>query len=384
MSEDVSEFIFGLFWYAFLTLLPGWGFALLLHFLLSLPMRRRDRALFFLDIVETALDRGLALENAILSAAEERDRMMGMRFYLLAAHIENGSRFGEALERTPGFLHPQVNAILRAGEKMGDVKKVLPACREVLRVPPDSVRTTMHYMVTILLLFGVVACFMIWLVATFVIPRFKDLAIEAGVKMWPVSEFVLGNAFWLIGFEMAIFFALVTLAFIYLGGPGFVCFFRFRGFPVVDWITWHLPWKRKKLQRTFSAMLAVLLDGGMTEPDAVRLAGDCTANEICRKRVARIIAALQQGAKLDDAVRVFDDSGEFHWRLTNATHARGGFFNALQGWHASLEAKAFQQEETAAHATMSGVVILNGVVVALFATALFGVLIAIIDGELSV
>ena len=383
MPDDIWEFLFGLFWYAFLTLVPGWAFALLLHFLLSLPMRRRDRALFFLDIIETALDRGQALENAILSAAERRDREMGVGFYLLAAHIENGARFGEALEKTPAFLHPQVNAILRTGEKMGDVKKVLPACREVLRAPPDSVRTTMHYMVTILLLFGVVACFMIWLVAAFVIPRFEDLAVGTGVKMWPISEFVLRNAFWLVAFEMTILFALVTLAFIYLGGPGFIRFFKFRGFPFVDWIAWHLPWKQKKLQRTFSAMLAVLLDGGMPEAEAVGLAGDCTANEVCRKRVARILAALQQGTKLDDAVRVFDDSGEFHWRLTNATHARGGFLNALAGWHASLEAKAFQQEETAAQATMSGIVILNGVVVALFATALFGVLIAIINGELS-
>ncbi|HEY1789752.1 MAG TPA: type II secretion system F family protein [Verrucomicrobiae bacterium] len=383
MSDDWQYFLFGLFWYAFLTLLPGWGFALLLHFLLSLPMQRRDRGLFFLDIIETALDRGQALERTILSAAETRDRMMGVGFYLLAAQIENGARFGEALDRTPGFLHPQVNAILRTGEKMGDIKKVLPACREVLRVPPDPVRTTMHYMVTILLLFAVVASFMIWLVATFVVPRFRDVAAGAGVKVWAVSDFVFNNTSWLITFEVAVFLSLITLAIIYIGGPGFVRHLKVRGFPILDWVAWHLPWKRKKLQRSFSAMLAVLLDGGVPEAEAVRLAGDCTVNEISRKRAARILAALQQGMKLDEAVRVFDDSGEFHWRLANATHARGGFLNALQGWHAALEAKAFQQEETAAHTTMSGIVILNGVVVALFATALFGVLVAIVNGELS-
>jgi len=355
----------------------------LLHFLLSLPMQRRDRGLFFLDIIETALNRGQALENAILSAAETRDRMIGLGFYLLAAHIENGARFGEALERAPGFLHPQVNAILRAGEKMGDIKKVLPACREVLRVPPDSVRTTMHYMVTILLLFGVVGSFMIWFVATFVIPRFRDIAAGADVKIWPISEFVFRYASVLIAFEIFILLALVTLAIVYIGGPGFVRFLRFHGLPFIDWITWHVPWKRKKLQRTFSAMLGVLLDGSVPEAEALRLAGDCTANEISRKRVVRIIAALQQGTKLDDAVRVFDDSGEFHWRLKNATHAKGGFLNALKGWHAALEAKAFQQEETTAHATMCGLVILNGAVVALFATALFGVLVAIDYGGLS-
>jgi type II secretory pathway component PulF len=381
--SDVLQFILTLFWYAVLILMPGAAFAAILHFLLSLPMQRRDRALFFLDIIETALDRGQPVEKAILSAAETRDRMMGVGFFLVAAHIEIGARFGEALERTPGFLHPQVNSILCAGEKMGDIKKVLPACREVLRVPLDTVRTTMHYMVTILLLFAVVASFITWLVTTFVIPRFRDIAAGVGVKVWPISEFVMRHASWLIGFEVAVSLALITLATVYIGGPGFVRFLKFYGFPFLDSITWHLPWKRKKLQRTFSAMLAVLLDGGLPEAEAVRLAGDCTANEICRERADRVLVALQLGTKLNDAVRAFDDNGEFHWRLTNATHARGGFMSALQGWHAALDAKAFQQEETTAHATMSGIVILNGVVVALFATALFGVLIAILNGELS-
>jgi type II secretory pathway component PulF len=381
--SDLFQFIFALLWYAVWVLVPGGAVAAFLHFLLSLPMQRRDRGLFFLDIIETALNRGQSLENAILSAAETRDRVMGVGFYLLAAHIENGARFGEALERTPGFLDPQVNAILHAGEKMGDIRKVLPACREVLRVPPDPVRTTMHYMVTILLLFSVVACMMIWLVAVFVIPRFIDVANGAGVKIWAISEFVFANALWLVAFEVVIFLALVMLSVIYIGGPGLVSLFKFRGFPIVDWVAWRLPWKRKKLQRTFSAMLAVLLDGGVSEAEAVPLAGDCTANEICRRRAAVVLAALQQGQKLGDAVCGFDDSAEFHWRLTNATHARGGFLNALQGWHEALEAKAFQQEETAAHVTMSGIVVLNGVVVALVATAFFGVLVAIVYSELS-
>jgi type II secretory pathway component PulF len=130
-------------------------------------------------------------------------------------------------------------------------------------------------------------------------------------------------------------------------------------------------------------MLAVLLDGGVPEAEAVRIAGDATANEICRRRAARVMAALQDGTKLDDAVRAFDDTGEFHWRLTNAAHAHGGFLAALRGWHEALDAKAFQQEEATAHFITSGVVILNGVLVALIATAMFGVLIAVLKGMLA-
>jgi hypothetical protein len=82
--------------------------------------------------------------------------------------------------------------------------------------------------------------------------------------------------------------------------------------------------------------------------------------------------------KLDDAVRAFDDTGEFHWRLTNATHAHGGFLNALRGWHEALDAKAFQQEETATHILTSGLVILNGLVVALIAIGMFGMLVVLL------
>jgi type IV pilus assembly protein PilC len=376
--NDFAQFIIALFWYAVFILLPGGAFSVLIHYLLSLPMRRRDRALFFLDLTETVLQRGQPLEQAILAAAENRDRAIGVRFYMVAAHIEGGARLGEALEKVPRFLPPQITAILRAGEKLGDLKRVLPACREVLRVAPDTVRSTMHYMMAILLLFAPVACWIICLLSVMVIPKFKEVAAGSGAPLWPLTQFVFENTFWLVAFEVVVFLALLSVAAIYIGGPGLVRWFQFRSVPIVDWITWRVPWKQKKLQRTFSAMLAVLLDGGVPEAEAVRLAGDSTANEICRRRARLVIAALKRGIKLDDAVRAFDASGEFHWRLTNATHAHGGFLSALRGWHESLDAKAFQQEEAATHAVASGLVIMNGVVVGLIATAMFGVLIAIL------
>ena len=380
---DFFQFAFAFFWYAVLILLPGGLFSLLLHFLLSLPMRRRDRALFFLDLLETVLQRGQPVEQAIVSAAKNQDRTIGARYFLVAAHVENGHRLGEALRKEPAFLPPQVNSMLRAGEKLGDLKKVFPACREVLRVAPDTVRTTMQYMVAILLLFAPIAIWMICLLSVFVIPKFKEVAAGMSSHVWPLTLFVFRHTLWLVAFEAVVFTGLLAVAAIYIGGPGFVRWFQFRRFPVVDLIAWRIPWKRKRLLRTFSAMLAVLLDGGVPEAEAVRLAGDCTANEISRCRAQRVIVELERGVKLDDAIRAFDDSGEFHWRLTNATHARGGFLRALRGWHESLDAKAFQQEETTAHAVTSGLVILNGAVVALIATAMFGILIAILNATLS-
>jgi len=378
--NDFLSFLAVFFWYTVFILLPGGVFVVVLNYLLALPLRRRDRARFFLDLLETVVKRGQPVEPAILSAAENHDRSIGMHFFMMAAHLENGARLGEALAKVPVFLPPQVNAMLRAGEKLGDFNKVLPACREVLRVAPDTVRSTMHYMMAILLLFAPIAIWLISMLSIFVVPKFRDVAAGMGFQVWPVTQFVftLNDHFVLVGFEAVLFVGLLALTAIYIGGPGLMRWFQFRSVPVVDWITWRIPWKRKQLLRAFSAMLAVLLDGGVPEPEAVRLAGESTANEICRRRARRMLAALAAGRKLEDAVREFDHTGEFRWRLANAAHAHGGFLSALRGWHEALDAKAFQQEETATHVFASGMVILNGVVVGLLAVGLFGMLIMIL------
>lgn len=381
-SNDPVWLLRALFFLA-LWLVLTFGPICLIHFLFSLPMRRQERCRLFLDLVEGALKRGQSIEEMVLSLARSRDTTVGMRFYLLAAWIESGLRFGEALKKVPRFLPPQINEMLHAGEKLGAVQRVLPACREILRDRPAGVRSAVHYMLLVVLIFSPVFVVVVMLAMIFVVPRFKDVADGMGITPWSETLFVFRHTGLLIAFEMLISFLLFVATLIYLGGPGFYRFLQFRGFPIVDWIAWTVPWKRKRLQRTFSAMLAVLLDGGVPEPESVRLAGNCTANEICRHRAARVLAALQQGTKLDDAVRAFDDSGEFHWRLTNAVHARGGFLGALRGWHEALDAKAFQEEEATAHILTTGVVILNGVLVGLVATAMFGLLVVIVKGGLS-
>jgi type II secretory pathway component PulF len=379
---SMADFFVSLLYYFVFVLLPIAILAVIVHLVFSIPLRRRERARFFLDLLETALNSGQAVEHAILSAAETCDRMMGIRFYILAAYIEGGLKFSEALEKVPEFLPPAVSAMLRAGAKIGNLKSVFPACREILRDAPAAVRTAQHYMICILLVFSPVSVFLMWLMAVFVFPRFRDLAAGMNVQLWPVTAFVFENTNWFFAFELTLFLSLLAAAIVYMGGPHLVRQLKILSFPIADWISWLLPWKRKRLQRTFSAMLAVLLDGGMPEVEAIRLAGDCTANKICQRRTGRVLAALQQGVKLDDAIRTFDESGEFRWRLANATYAHRGFLDALRGWHEALDAKAFQQEEATAHGITSGLVILNGVLVGLIATAVFGLLLAILDAEL--
>jgi len=365
--------------YLICFVVPLAALAALMHTLLSLPLRRRERARFFLDLLETALAQGRSVEPTLAAMAESRDRAMGVRFHLLAAHLENGLRLGAALEKVPRLLPAQISATLRVGEKLGDLRRVLPACRETLREGSAGLQSAMHYLLVLVLVFSPIAVFLMALLRAKVVPSLRHIFGVMSETRPVFPEFILSHMHWLVWAQASVVLVLMIAALVYIGGPRLTGWLQLGVLPFVDSLAWRVPWKRKRLQRAFSATLAVLLDGGVPELEAVRLAGECTANAICGRCARRVMAALEQGAKLNDAVRTFDDSGEFHWRFTNACHGRDGFLRSLNGWHETLDAKAFQQEEAAAHAVTSGLVVLNGLIVALVATAVFGLLISVME-----
>ncbi len=376
---DSIDVVLSLFGYLLFVLLPVCLLAWLMYYLLSLPMRRQERARLFVDLLETALKQGRPVEQTLVDLASSRDTVMGVRFHLLAAHLENGLRLGQALEKVPRFLPPQLTAMLRAGEELGDLRKVLPAGRYLLKDAQSNVRGAASYLVVIAFVLSPSAILIFHALAVYVLPKFDEIISGMNVSPSSFYLFVLRIWSWLSLGQLAIFALLIFAALLYIGGPRLVRWFQFSSAPFADWIAWRVPWKRKRMQRNFSAMLAVLLDGDVPEADALRLAGGSAANEIFRRRVMQAQAALTQGVMLTEAVQTLDDHGEFRWRLTNAVHAPGGFLRALTGWHEALDAKAFQQEQAAAHAVTSALVLLNGVIVALAAVAVFGALTAIIE-----
>ena len=97
--------------YVVAGLLPICGGIFLIYFLLTLPMRRNERARLFLDLLELGLKEGRTPEAAISSAAASRDRSLGARFRQLAAHLESGMRLSRALEQVPRLLPPQIRAM---------------------------------------------------------------------------------------------------------------------------------------------------------------------------------------------------------------------------------------------------------------------------------
>jgi len=377
-ADSLPLVLASLLCYVLFTVVPLVGLAWLIYYLLSLPMRRQERARFFLDLVATALREGKPIEQTLIEIANTRDRSPGLRFHLVAAYLEGGLRLGEALKKVPRFLPPQVTAMLRAGEEMGDIRKVLPVCDYLVKDAQSNVRGAVSYLVVVAFALSPCSLLVLNALVVMILPKFKEIMAEMSGGA-PEFFFLEGSIRWLMLGQAILFFGLVIAVVFYIGGPRLVRWIQFPSAPFVDWLAWRVPWKRRRMQRNFSMLLAIMLDNGVPESTALRLAGESVTNEIFRRRIARAQNQLVQGAKLTEAVASLDDTGEFRWRITNAIHAHGGFLRALTGWHESLDAKAFQEEQAAAHTVTSGLVIANGLIVAIVAIGIFSVLISIIN-----
>lgn len=348
-----------------------------IYFCITLPLRRQERALFFLDLLEIGLKDGHSPEQTITALSASRDRALAVRVHLLAAHIENGLRFEQALEEVPRLLPPQIVATLKAGAELGDLTRVLPACRQQLRDGSSQTRGALNYLFIFGLISTPLALYIWFLIHQWVLPKMLDIMKDM-MEMQTAPNLLVFHP-WLnaVILPLQILLPLIFLFLVacYLGGP------RLRGWlePISDWLAMRVPWRRKRLHRDCSSMLALLLDAGLPEKRALQLAAASTANRSFIRRAERAIAELSQGVKLTAAVARLDDSGEFRWRLTNASQASRGFTPALNGWIESLDAKAFQQEQAAAQMFTTALVLLNGVMVGLIVVGVFQILTLLIE-----
>jgi type II secretory pathway component PulF len=367
--------------YLLLGLIPVCGISYAIYFLLTLPLRRNERARMFLDLLELGLRDGRTPEVTVVEASASRDRSLGVRFHLLAAHIEQGLRLGQALQKVPRLLPPQVCAMLNTGERIGDIRKVLPASRLLLRDSVSYVRGALNYL--ILLAFAVTPAIVLIpiMLSIYVIPKFKEVfaGMMEGMPLPAFSRLVFNSEDLFVTVQVIIL-AVIWLAMgSYLGGPRLHSWIHRIAPGLQDWLLAAIPWRRKRLQRDFSAMLAVLLDAEVPEAEAVRLAAQSTANVAIMGRAKKVCARLQSGLKLPEALVALDSSRELQWRLANALRRGSGFVRALTGWHEALDAKAFQLEQAAAQLTTTILVLTNGVIVASVLIGVFLVFISLIN-----
>jgi type II secretory pathway component PulF len=341
--------------------------------LVSLPLRRRERARLFLDLLELGLNDGHTAERAIVEAASSKDTVLGWQFRFLAELVKGGMPLAKALQMVPRLVPPPIAAMLKVGAEIGDVRRVLPACRQMLNDALSQTRGALNYLAILTFVVLPVVPIVSLIMITFVMPKFEMIARDMGQGLPVMSQITFGFSRPFVLLQIVVMLGFQFLMLCYIAGPRMKGWLRWLSF-LVDRLHWCLPWRRKRMQRDFATMLALLLDSGVPEQRAVMLAAESANNSLFTRRARRAAEQISAGTTLTEAVRALDSSGEFHWRLANATHGPQGFIAALRGWFEALDAKAFQQEQAAAQTLTTALVVWNGFVIGVFVIGMFNVL----------
>ncbi len=334
------------------------------------PIQRRERVRFFLYLLAQAEESGQSIEQIIISLSKGGEQPLGPQFDRVARHIEWGlMNLPEALAREPGCLPAQVMAIYKVGHETGDVSMVLPVAQENHRENGESVFSGLIYHVIVLS----IAVMIVGILMTYVIPKFKAIfadMLEPGEVLPEFTMLVLKISDTIKNNAAALFIPLLLLF-----GVWFYC--EKKGWLDMFWLL--IPWHRKRLQRDYSRVLALLLDSGVPEEKAIELAAQSTSNRTIKKRARKVIAGLQSGMGLTEAIKLMDDSREFQWRLTNALQTDGKFVDSLSGWHQSLSARADRQHRSFASLIEATMILLLGLIIGSIMIGMFLPLIKLMD-----
>jgi len=395
---SAGDFAASGFLWLLLFFVPVAGVAFVIYHYFSGPLRGKEQTRLFLDLLEAGFRQGQRPEMALARAAQTNDRCLGRLFQELAARLWQGLRLSQAVDEVPNLLPPQVAALIRVGEELGDVRKVLPACRGLLKDADSQTRNGFNFMVIGNLVLLPTMPIIILILNVVVFPRFMELLQRSEEAAPGITLLVMRIGFWVAGAQLLLAFCLWFWVCFYVRGPRDYGWVRVDGkksprspfwkaplwnfigrplAPLRDRILYALPWRRRRLQRDFCATLSLLLDAETQEPAAITLAAEATANYVFVQCARRALEDLSAGETLQAALRRFDKAGEFSWRLANAAAQHGGFLPALAGWMEALDAKAFQQEQTASQLITTGLVLCNGFVVGLIAAGIFSVLISL-------
>lgn len=368
-----------------------------LWWLVSRHARWFEETELFLDTIEAGIADGLGVGNALAGLAEQHGRAVSPAWRRVAADLQAGRSLTDALDRNPELLPAPIAGLLKTGEVSGEWRAVLAGARQWLQRPkpgelpcyagseadasvPARLSLWSHGVMFNAVLMALFGGAVTWLLGATV---FGTIAVSMrGLDMEPPAVLVLVRDWYpaVMAVQAVCTAGMVMLALACLGGPRLGLWLeRLAPARARSWLQ-ALPWRRRRAVRDFSVMLAALLDAGANEEAALRQAATWTdSTGPLRAGAEAAVAELRVGVWLPEALRHLDGDEELHWRTTLAVTRAGGFGEALRGWQESLEARAQQQEAMAGGAVLLWGELANGLLVALLAGTVFGVLVVMAD-----
>ena len=259
----------------------------------------RSQITLFTRELAMLLDAGLPLDQSLrlLESDTGNNRITKLIRQILNL-IVDGKSLHEALVALPSAFPAAYTNMIRIAEATGTLPTVLERIA-TSREREQKLRAKALSAVIYPCILFLVAIGALVLMLAFVVPRFKQMIVHAGVEIPESAKFVMAASDWLIG-NWAVL--LVSVCGIFLVGFALWRQSYFR--QVIELTLLKLPLvgniMRLNLTVRFCRTLGTLLESGVELPVAMTLVRDIVGNKLAAEVLEEVYAALRKGQSFLD------------------------------------------------------------------------------------
>ncbi len=322
------------------------------------------------------LKAGLPLDQSLgFLAKDARSKRVSRVIGQIADQVSNGKSFHEALEAQGQVFPPVYANMVRVAEASGSLDTVLERIatgREKAQKLQSKAISEIIYPCMLI----VMAIAAVTIMLTFVVPRFKEMIVNAGTHAPEQARMVIAASDWLLanGQLLAISLLLAVVAIVAGWQQGL-------GRQQIEWLMLRLPligtMIRLNLTIRFCRTLGMLLENGVELPAAMKLVRDVIGNKYAAGVLDQAYDALRKGRSF---LEPLSQSGLFPGVVINMLRV-GEETGSLTASFFHMADMFEEKLETAVQRTFT---ILEPVIILLVSVFIAGIIISILGAVISI
>jgi general secretion pathway protein F len=240
------------------------------------------------------LKAGLPLDQSLgFLANDARSKRLSRLIAKIGEQVSNGKSFHESLEAQGGVFPPVYVSMVRVAEASGSLDTVLDRIAKG-REKAQKLRSKALSEVLYPCILVVMAIAAVVIMLTFVVPRFKEMIVNAGTEAPEQARLVIAASDWLIANGQTLAISLLAAA----AAVG-LAWQQGLGRQQMEWLLLRIPligtMLRLNITIRFCRTLGMLLENGVELPAAMKLVRDVIGNRYAAVVLDRAYDALRKG-----------------------------------------------------------------------------------------
>lgn len=226
--------------------------------------------------------------------------------------VEGGSALSEAMAKFPRAFNPLYTKMVAAGEIGGVLDVILQRLSEFMEKAERLKRKVigaMIYPIAVIL----IAVLIVTGIMIFIIPKFKEIFADFGVKLPMLTQYLINTSAWMVGnYPTKGAMAVPGAVYVLVGMPFvFVAYSLIRktrpGKAVTDTVILYVPVLGTLVKKTavarFTRTLGTLISAGVPILEAVTITKETSGNYVYEKALQKVHDSIREGETFAEPLR---------------------------------------------------------------------------------